>query len=135
MSVDQSFVLRSTAVVHQCLSKPCQPDLIVAALERAQRLRAMLAQEGLRRMIGRLGSLPSSPTLGGHCRGHWWRTVMVVRSRSTPRPAGHDVHHPVARRRPAQDAARALTDGSPWRPTTTERAGVPLSERRLAVRL
>jgi HD-like signal output (HDOD) protein len=61
--IDQSSVLRSTAVAHQCLSKPCQPEFIVAALERAQRLRAMLAQEGLRRMIGRLGSLPSSPTL------------------------------------------------------------------------
>ena len=61
--IDQNSVLRSTAVAHQCLSKPCQPELIVAALERARRLRAMLAQDGLRSMIGRLGSLPSSPTL------------------------------------------------------------------------
>jgi HD-like signal output (HDOD) protein len=61
--IDQSSVLRSTAVAHQCLSKPCQPELIVAALERARRLRAMLAREDLRQLIGRLGSLPSSPTL------------------------------------------------------------------------
>ena len=61
--IDQSSVLRSTAVAHQCLSKPCQPELIVAALERARRLRAMLARDDLRQLIGRLGSLPSSPTL------------------------------------------------------------------------
>lgn len=61
--IDPVPALRSTAVAHQCLTKPCQPELIVAALERAQRLRVMLAQPELRQLIGRLGSLPSSPSL------------------------------------------------------------------------
>ena len=61
--VDQGPALRRTEVAHQCLTKPCQPELIVAALERAGRLGAMLAREDLRELIGKLGSLPSSPTL------------------------------------------------------------------------
>ena len=61
--IDQGPALRSTAVAHQCLTKPCQPELIAAALDRAARLRVMLARNDLRRLIGRLGSLPSSPSL------------------------------------------------------------------------
>lgn len=61
--IDQGPALRSTAVAHQCLTKPCQPELIAAALDRAARLRVMLARDDLRRLIGRLGSLPSSPSL------------------------------------------------------------------------
>jgi HD-like signal output (HDOD) protein len=61
--IDQGPALRSTAVAHQCLTKPCQPELIAAALDRAGRLRVMLARDDLRRLIGRLGSLPSSPSL------------------------------------------------------------------------
>jgi len=61
--IDLGPALRSTAVAHQCLTKPCQPELITAALERAARLRVMLGRDDLRQLIGRLGSLPSSPSL------------------------------------------------------------------------
>lgn len=61
--IDQGPALRSTAVAHHCLTKPCQPELLLAALERAARLRVMLTRDDLRQLIGRLGSLPSSPSL------------------------------------------------------------------------
>lgn len=61
--IDPAHVARSTAVAHQWLTKPCEPRMLVAALERSRRLRGMLGHAELRRLIGTLGQLPSSPAV------------------------------------------------------------------------
>lgn len=40
--IDQGPALRSTAVAHHCLTKPCQPELLLAALETLADMLALL---------------------------------------------------------------------------------------------
>lgn len=55
-------VLRVVAVAHQFLTKPCQPEVLKGAVERACALQNLLASPGLRGLVGRLGALPSRPS-------------------------------------------------------------------------
>ncbi len=61
--IDDVHLARSTAVAHQWLTKPCEPERIVGMLERAGTLREMLEREEVRALIGGLGGLPTSPNL------------------------------------------------------------------------
>lgn len=54
-------VLRVVAVAHQFLTKPCQPDVLKDAVERACELQALLDNPSLRRLVGQIGALPSRP--------------------------------------------------------------------------
>jgi HD-like signal output (HDOD) protein len=53
--------LRAVPVAHQFLNKPCDAVSVVEVITRACNLRDMLTGENLRRMVGRLDSLPTVP--------------------------------------------------------------------------
>ncbi|MGO9096051.1 MAG: HDOD domain-containing protein [Bryobacteraceae bacterium] len=53
--------LRATPVAHQFMAKPCSPEALRAALERACNLSDLLVNEELRQAIGAIGELPSPP--------------------------------------------------------------------------
>jgi len=58
---DLSAVAKASAVAHQYVFKPCDPEVLRAVLERTCALQDVLGSESLRQTIGKLGSLPSSP--------------------------------------------------------------------------
>ncbi len=55
--------LAALTVAHQFVSKPCEPAMLRAIIERACALPALLANPQLRQIVGRLGRLPSPPKL------------------------------------------------------------------------
>ncbi len=61
-SSNEAF-LRSIGTTHQVLTKPCDPEELVATLERAVALRARLTSPGLRELVSRIDHLPSLPSL------------------------------------------------------------------------
>jgi len=60
---EQETVLRSLGQAHYYLSKPCEVDVLMNALERATALRALLGNERLRALVAGMGSLPVMPAL------------------------------------------------------------------------
>lgn len=60
---DQELVMRSVGPSHQYLSKPCEPELLVATLADAFALREVLASDSLRKLVAGMTSLPSLPTI------------------------------------------------------------------------
>jgi putative nucleotidyltransferase with HDIG domain len=50
-------------VCHQFLSKPCDADTLVSAVNRTCRLQSMIANESLRKVMGGISRLPALPTL------------------------------------------------------------------------
>lgn len=54
---------RSISPAHQFLSKPCDPQELVARLSQAFAMRDLLANQALKTVISRLRSIPSLPTL------------------------------------------------------------------------
>lgn len=59
---EQDAVLRVLPVAHQYLSKPCDVDLLRAAIERTCELQALLSNDTIRQLVGRLEKLPSVPS-------------------------------------------------------------------------
>jgi len=57
--VEMEAALRAAPVAHQFLSKPCDPDKLRETIERVCACRAQLTDEGIRRVIGAVGKLPS----------------------------------------------------------------------------
>lgn len=55
--------LHALTVAHQFVSKPCDPVRLRSVIERACALPALLTNEPLRRLVGRLERLPSPPKL------------------------------------------------------------------------
>ncbi len=60
---DREAVLRARPIAHQFLTKPCDGNVLRLVIERACALRAILCDDGLRGLIGRLDPLPSPPPL------------------------------------------------------------------------
>jgi HD-like signal output (HDOD) protein/ActR/RegA family two-component response regulator len=60
---DARAVLRSVNGTHQFLAKPCDPDRLRATIDRAFRLRRLLAEPAVQRLAGAVGTLPSVPAL------------------------------------------------------------------------
>lgn len=60
---EQATILRSIGSTHQYLWKPCDPETLRQTLVRACALRGMLADDALTRLVSRLDTLPSPPTL------------------------------------------------------------------------
>jgi putative nucleotidyltransferase with HDIG domain len=56
-------MLRLVRVAHRVLNKPCDPDELKAAVQRACSLQDLLQSPPLVALIGRLGSLPTPPAL------------------------------------------------------------------------
>jgi len=59
----RASVLRSLAPAHQFLSKPCDPQELVARLEQAFAMRDLLSNQSLKTIVSRLRSVPSLPTI------------------------------------------------------------------------
>lgn len=62
-TVDQEITLRSTAIAHQFLVKPCNPETLRATVEHALNNRLMLENPALKQLISRMPSLPSNPAV------------------------------------------------------------------------
>jgi len=60
---DRDLVLKCVGSTHQCLSKPCRPEELKAAITRAGDLEQSLRDENLRLFISRMDRLPSMPSL------------------------------------------------------------------------
>jgi putative nucleotidyltransferase with HDIG domain len=60
---DRGIVLKSVRVAHQYLSKPCDSETIRNTVARAFALRGLLANEALLRVISRIETLPSTPSV------------------------------------------------------------------------
>ncbi len=71
---DRDAVMAALPVAHQFLSKPCDVDALVTAVERACSLGELLPDEGLRRLVGGLGAMPSDPRV--------YRELVAVTARS-----------------------------------------------------
>ncbi len=56
-----STALRVVPVAHQFLAKPCDPEMLRVAIERACHLKALLSDDSIRRTVTALGDLPSLP--------------------------------------------------------------------------
>jgi len=57
------IVLRSSTTAHQFLTKPCDAATLRRTLERALRIREMLASPGLRTVVSRMTTLPTLPAM------------------------------------------------------------------------
>jgi HD-like signal output (HDOD) protein len=55
-------LIKVVTIAHQFLPKPCEPDDLIAAIERTLRLRGELGQEWLRADLSGVETLPSPPT-------------------------------------------------------------------------
>lgn len=53
--------MRAVPVAHQFLCKPCEPGVIENVVERACNLQSLMSEEAVRRIVGRIGNLPSLP--------------------------------------------------------------------------
>jgi CheY-like chemotaxis protein len=61
--LDQEMILKTVRSAHQHLSKPCDADLLKATLAQAFGLRDLLADENIQKLVSRIESLPSLPSL------------------------------------------------------------------------
>ncbi len=59
------ILLKSTSVSHQYLSKPCSAEIIKNVISRAYSLNNLLSDDGLKKTLARMDSLPSMPSLYG----------------------------------------------------------------------
>jgi HD-like signal output (HDOD) protein len=57
----EESILRTVGVVHQFLAKPCEPDHLKAVLLRASGLHDLISHSSLKKIVSRLGALPSLP--------------------------------------------------------------------------
>lgn len=60
---EKEAILRALPVAHQFLSKPCGGGTLLAALRRTCEVQTALDHDGLRRVVGGLGALPSPPRI------------------------------------------------------------------------
>ena len=58
---DRDLIAKALPVAHQFLSKPCDVQVLRAVIERACGLHALLADDALRGVVGRMEHLPSPP--------------------------------------------------------------------------
>ncbi len=65
---DQEMIYQSIAATHQYLSKPCESELLRAAVMRACALRELLGSDSLRRLVTGMKQIPSQPTLYAEIR-------------------------------------------------------------------
>lgn len=56
---EQSAALRSASLAHRFLSKPCDPQRLIEAIDQACRLEERLRNPELRRLVGQMTALPS----------------------------------------------------------------------------
>ena len=62
---DPVQAVRLTSLAHQYVAKPCDDRQLENIIERCFHLKALLAQESLRNLVGRIGQLPAMPKTYG----------------------------------------------------------------------
>jgi HD-like signal output (HDOD) protein len=62
---DPVQAVRLTSLAHQYVAKPCDDRQLENIIERCFNLQALLSQEALRQMVGRIGHLPAMPKTYG----------------------------------------------------------------------
>lgn len=60
---DHEATMKVLPVAHQFLAKPCDGDTLKEAIDRACRLQSILVDERIRKVIGRIDTLPALPRL------------------------------------------------------------------------
>ncbi|HSX65404.1 MAG TPA: HDOD domain-containing protein [Pseudoxanthomonas sp.] len=60
---EQEAALRSLDVAHQFLSKPCDGEAMIEAIQRAVNLQTLLRDKAIQEVVGRIGSLPAAPRM------------------------------------------------------------------------
>jgi putative nucleotidyltransferase with HDIG domain len=60
---DHEMILKSVLTAHQFLAKPCEAEVLKATVARAFALRDLLKDDSLIKLISRIDTLPSLPTL------------------------------------------------------------------------
>ena len=60
---EQEMIYQSIGATHQYLSKPCESEVLKAAVLRACALRDLLGNDSLRRLVTGMKQIPSQPTL------------------------------------------------------------------------
>jgi HD-like signal output (HDOD) protein/CheY-like chemotaxis protein len=58
---EHQLLVRAVGLAHQCLTKPCDPQLLLAAIRGSLHLHELLGNDRLRRLIAMMPSLPSLP--------------------------------------------------------------------------
>jgi HD-like signal output (HDOD) protein len=58
---DEESILRCAGKTHVFLTKPCEPEILKAALVRVCSLTDLLSQEGLKQVVSKMETLPSIP--------------------------------------------------------------------------
>ena len=58
---EMEMAVRAVPVAHQYLAKPCDPEKLRAAIERACGFTSILTDEAARKVVGAIGALPSVP--------------------------------------------------------------------------
>jgi HD-like signal output (HDOD) protein len=85
--------LRALAIAHQFLSKPCDGDVLRGVIERTCALRALLVNDTVKQIIGRVHRLPSEP-------GIYWE---LMKAASRPNVSTKEVAA-IVEREPAMTA-------------------------------
>lgn len=70
---DKKLLIESVDVIHQYLQKPCDPHVLVEALDRSLVLQDNLTSPRLKSLVSQMGSLPSLPS-------HHQQLMQVLRS-------------------------------------------------------
>ena len=60
---DKTSLMKSTGTAHQYLSKPCSAEKLKGSIERAFAQEELLRNDSLKKLVSRMKSLPSMPTL------------------------------------------------------------------------
>src|SRR5438045_4733397 len=60
---DQELILKCVGSTHQYLSKPCEPEMLKAAVLRAAGVGNSLQDQKLRQLVSQMDRLPSIPSL------------------------------------------------------------------------
>jgi len=84
---EQDLRMQAAMVAHQYLSKPCDPEVLKATLDRAFALRDALVEPALRALISRTTTLPSTPAA--------YRELMQVLQ--APEASAHQIGMTLAR--------------------------------------
>jgi putative nucleotidyltransferase with HDIG domain len=60
---DSDLIMKSIAVTHQYLPKPCSPEMLISIITQAAESKTFLQNENLKVLVSKLGALPSVPAL------------------------------------------------------------------------
>jgi len=61
--LDQEMTMKTVRSAHQHLAKPCEPEILKSTLAQAFALRDILLNDNLKKLVSRIESLPSLPSL------------------------------------------------------------------------